>query len=112
MVAWLPHPPGIGTGSPAPRHLERRGVSDRGVILYRSMLSAAIDAVERGEDPPGLVRDPAKNYPMLTYRGEDDLGVARTAFQLPGHRVPRPQERTGTNGHGMTPAPAVAVQNR
>src|SRR2546430_2395023 len=112
MVAWLPHPPGIGTGSLAPRHLEPLGVSDRGVILYRSMLSAAIDAVERGEDPPGLVRDPAKNSPMLTYRGEDDLGVARTAFQLPDRRVPQPQELAGKNGQREAPAPTIAVQNR
>ena len=76
------------------------------------MLSDAINAVERGEDPPGLVRDPAKNYPMLTYRGEEDIGVARTAFQISGRSVPRPQERTGANGHGVAPTPRVAVQSR
>jgi len=104
MMAW------ITPGPLAPRHLEHLGVSDRGVILYRNMLSDAINAVERSEDPPGLVRDPAKNYPMLTYRGEEDIGVARTAFQIPGRRVPRPQERTGANGHGVATAPTVAVQ--
>ena len=96
MMAW------ITPGPLTPRNLEHLGVSDRGVILYRNMLSDAINAVERGEDPPGMVRDPAKNYPMLTYRGEEDLGVARTAFQLPGRRVPRPrnaQARTAIAWH-------------
>src|SRR5258705_11660998 len=68
MMAW------ITQGPLTPRHLEHLGVSDRGVILYRNMLSDAILAVEHGEDPPGLVRDPAKNYPMLTYRGEEGVG--------------------------------------
>jgi hypothetical protein len=76
------------------------------------MLSDAINAVDRDEDPPGLVRDPAKNYPMLTYRGEEDIGVARTAFQIPGRSVSRPQQRPGANGHGVAPAPMVAVQGR
>ena len=76
------------------------------------MLSDAINAVERGEDPPGLVRDPAKNHPMLTYRGEEDVGVVRTAFQFPGRRVPRPQELVGANGQRVGPAPQVAVQSR
>lgn len=85
MMAW------ITQGPITPRHLEHIGVSDRGIIMYREMLSDAIDAVERGEDPPGLVRDAKKNYPMLTYSGEDDLGVARAAFQIPGRRVERPE---------------------
>ena len=55
MMAW------ITQGPLTPRNLEHLGVSDRGVILYRNMLSDAINAVERGEDPPCLVRDPAKN---------------------------------------------------
>jgi hypothetical protein len=49
---------------------------------------------------------------MLTYRGEEDIGVARTAFQIPGRRVPRPQERTGENGHSVAPALMVTVQGR
>ena len=27
--------------------------------MFRRLLSEAIDAVERGEDPPGVIRDPA-----------------------------------------------------
>ena len=78
MMAW------VTQGLMTPRHLEHLGVSDRGIIMYREALSKAIDAVERGEDAPWLVRDEAQNTPMLTFRGEEDLGVGRAAFILPG----------------------------
>jgi hypothetical protein len=39
------------------RHtLEHLATSDRGVVLFRRHLSEAIDAIERGEDPPGITR--------------------------------------------------------
>ena len=45
---------------PIARHaLEHLVTSDRGVVMFRRLLSEAIDAMERGEDPPGVVRDPA-----------------------------------------------------
>jgi 5,5'-dehydrodivanillate O-demethylase len=40
----------------ADRTRETLGTSDRGVVLFRRMLVEAIAAVERGEDPPGVVR--------------------------------------------------------
>ena len=136
MVAWLPHPPGIGTGSPAPRHLERRGVSDRGVILYRSILSAAIDAVERGEDPPGLVRDhdaqygagtlkkmllgeafgmrDGQRYELSAYaRNSEHFGVLRGTFTR--ERIQEYFDRlrlAGENGQRVAPASTLAVQDR
>jgi 5,5'-dehydrodivanillate O-demethylase len=92
MMAW------ITQGPITPRHLEHLGVSDRGIILYRSILSDAIEAVERGEDPPGIVRDVEKNFPMITYKTEYSLEQgARAAFLLPG-QAPRQQG-----------APSVAV---
>ena len=36
--------------------LEHLATSDRGVVLFRRHLSEAIDAMERGEDPPGITR--------------------------------------------------------
>ena len=53
MMAW------VVQGDITPRHLEHLGVSDRGIIIYRNVLSDAIDAVARGEDPPGVIRDAA-----------------------------------------------------
>ena len=75
MMAW------VTQGPTTPRQLEHLGVSDRGIILYRNALSDAIDAVERGEEPPGLVRDPAKNTPWIDVKWEEN---ARAAFNIPG----------------------------
>jgi 5,5'-dehydrodivanillate O-demethylase len=43
-------------GPIADRARETLATSDRGVVLFRRMLVEAIAAVERGEDPPGVVR--------------------------------------------------------
>ena len=41
----------------ADRTREVLGTSDRGVVMFRRMLSDAIKSVEMGEDPPGVIRD-------------------------------------------------------
>jgi 5,5'-dehydrodivanillate O-demethylase len=38
------------------RRQERLGASDRGVILLRKLIRQGIEAVQRGEDPPGVWR--------------------------------------------------------
>jgi 5,5'-dehydrodivanillate O-demethylase len=43
------------------RSQEHLGVSDRGVIMYRKLLREQIELVQRGGEPMGLVRDPARN---------------------------------------------------
>jgi 5,5'-dehydrodivanillate O-demethylase len=43
------------------RAQEHLGASDRGIVLFRKMLSEQIAIVERGGDPMGLVYDPAEN---------------------------------------------------
>jgi 5,5'-dehydrodivanillate O-demethylase oxygenase subunit len=40
---------------------EHLGVSDEGVILLRRLYKQCIDAVKHGQDPVGIIRDPAKN---------------------------------------------------
>ena len=77
MLAW------VTQGPVTPRHLEHLGVSDRGVIMYRQALSDAIDAVERGEDPPGLVRNPEDNFPYIDIKCEE---TPRAAFRRPGQQ--------------------------
>jgi hypothetical protein len=42
------------------RTRERLGTSDKGIVLYRRMLLEELAKVERGEDPLGVIRDPAK----------------------------------------------------
>lgn len=53
------------------RTRENLGVSDRGIVLFRKMLSEQIERVERGEDPSvAVVRDPSRNrmieFPNIT----------------------------------------------
>jgi 5,5'-dehydrodivanillate O-demethylase len=78
MMGW------VSQGPITPRTVERLGVSDKGIILYRAMLSDAMNAVERGADPPCLLWDAARNEPMLTYHDENESGKARAAFRLAG----------------------------
>jgi 5,5'-dehydrodivanillate O-demethylase oxygenase subunit len=44
-------------GLVADRSRETLGTSDRGVVLFRRMLTEAIAAVARGDDPPGITRE-------------------------------------------------------
>jgi 5,5'-dehydrodivanillate O-demethylase len=46
-------------GPVAKRECERLGWTDRGVILLRKILNRELDKVARGEDPMGVIRDPA-----------------------------------------------------
>jgi hypothetical protein len=55
FVAW------VGQGTIADRTQEHLGRSDRGVIMMRRRFLADIEAIERGEDPKGIVRDTKAN---------------------------------------------------
>jgi 5,5'-dehydrodivanillate O-demethylase len=59
MMVWLTQ------GALSDRTTERLGTSDKGIILYRQALDEHIELVQRGEDPPGVIRDPAENEPMI-----------------------------------------------
>ena len=54
---------------------EHLATSDRGVIMTRRALKAAIDAVARGEDPPGILRDPARDV-VTTIAGNAVVAAA------------------------------------
>jgi len=49
---------------------EKLGVSDEGIIFYRKVLGEQVDRVQRGEDPLGVIRDPAKNQIIELKPGE------------------------------------------
>ncbi len=68
MMAW------ITQGTISDRTTEHLVTSDKGVILYRNLLLENIEKVERGEDPLGVVRDPAKNWPMIEIHRESTTG--------------------------------------
>ncbi|HEV7666182.1 MAG TPA: Rieske 2Fe-2S domain-containing protein [Chloroflexota bacterium] len=59
MMAW------VTQGEISDRTTERLGASDKGIILYRNLLLEQMQKVERGEDPMGVIRDPAKNEPHI-----------------------------------------------
>lgn len=59
IVAW------VGQGPITDRSLENLGASDRGIALIRRRLFEDIAAVQRGEDPKGVMRDPERNHQVL-----------------------------------------------
>lgn len=63
----------IGQGRIADRSAEHLGYSDRGVIQVRKLWMSAIQAVQRGDDPPGILRDLNENQ-MLNF---DVVGSGR-----------------------------------
>ncbi len=73
MMAW------ITQGPISLREAERLGTSDKGVILYRSVLMEQMEKVARGEDPMGVIRDPAENDPMIVIPRE---GQTLRAFEI------------------------------
>src|SRR5205814_127075 len=73
MMAW------VTQGEISDRTTERLGTSDKGVILFRNLLLEQMEKVERGEDPMGVIRDPAKNEPYVSLARE---GVALGAFNI------------------------------
>jgi 5,5'-dehydrodivanillate O-demethylase len=66
MMAW------VTQGEISDRTTERLGSSDKGIILYRNLLLEQIEKVERGEDPMGVIRDPARNTPYIEIAREHE----------------------------------------
>jgi 5,5'-dehydrodivanillate O-demethylase len=66
MMVW------VTQGAISDRTTERLGTSDKGIILYRSLLNEQMEKVARGQDPMGVIRDPARDV-MITIPRE---GVA------------------------------------
>ncbi len=64
MLAW------VIQGPITDRTKEHLMGSDTGVALLRRMLDEALEAVERGEDPIGVVRDPKENEPWISLSRE------------------------------------------
>ena len=60
---------------------EHLGVSDEGVILLRRLYKQCIEAVQRGHDPVGVIRDPAKNEIIRLVPREYKLDQAEIAHE-------------------------------
>jgi 5,5'-dehydrodivanillate O-demethylase len=64
MIGW------VGQGPISDRTREHLTASDKGIIVYHKLLFDNLEGVERGEDPMGIIRDPAENEPMLDIERE------------------------------------------
>lgn len=59
-VALAEEPPEGGAPLPVDILSEELGVSDMAIIAARKMMPRGMEAIEQGEDPPNILRDPAK----------------------------------------------------
>lgn len=63
FAAW------IQQGAVTPRTIERLCKSDVGITMFRRWLTDNIAKVANGEEPEGLIRDPAQNNPYVVIPG-------------------------------------------
>ncbi len=76
IIAW------VGQGAIADRTKEHLGASDRGVSMIRKQWFDDIEAVKRGEDPKGLIRDPARNHAVPLPNASIKMKTARTLEEM------------------------------
>ncbi len=70
----------VTQGAIADRTREQLGSSDKGIVLLRRLLEEQLDRISRGEDPLGVIRDPAENELIELPQERDKLG-AGAAFR-------------------------------
>jgi 5,5'-dehydrodivanillate O-demethylase len=68
IMAW------VTQGAIADRTRERLVCSDRGITLLRRLLDEQLDRVAAGEDPLGVIRDPAENRVIGFAQERDKFG--------------------------------------
>lgn len=92
-------------GPVADRTREHLGAADRGIVLFRQMLREQIEAVERGGDPLGVIRDPARNViielPGLVVSGDPR---AVTVYGMPA-LMAKPAEQVFDRRHEVYEVP-------
>jgi len=82
FIAW------IGQGRIADRSKEKLGLSDRGIQMLRRQLLSDVEAVERGEEPKGVIRDPdIAAFIALPIAERDLLVDGMTTAELRAHPV-------------------------
>jgi 5,5'-dehydrodivanillate O-demethylase len=64
-IPWQDEMAWVGQGPITDRTSEHLVTSDQGIVLFRRLLLENLEKVERGEDPMGVIRDPARNEPMI-----------------------------------------------
>ena len=78
---------GMRNGGLAERHLEKLGESDKGIILFRRLVSEQAKIVQDGGEPMNVFRDPAKNQVVTLFQETDPFEAAKPenrAVRKPG----------------------------
>ena len=76
IIAW------VGQGAIADRTKEHLGASDRGISMIRKQWFDDIEAVQRGEDPKGLIRDAERNQNVALPNGSLKLGKTMSLQEM------------------------------
>jgi 5,5'-dehydrodivanillate O-demethylase oxygenase subunit len=107
IMAWATQ------GPIADRPEENLGASDQGVVAYRRMLLRELDRMERGEDPLGVLRDPAKNevieLPLERHKEMQSDGFAKNFRRNTGIFSPYARDLLSIFEHGRPAAPNEAA---
>jgi phenylpropionate dioxygenase-like ring-hydroxylating dioxygenase large terminal subunit len=87
--------------------LEHLGATDRGVTMLRNIVRQGIRAVQRGEDPPGLLRAPCA--PILTYSQDTILRIPHAGTAAADAECLRQEGRKVAAGYYLqNPPPGAA----
>lgn len=91
---------------------EHLGASDCGIVMLRQMLFDAMAAVERGEDPLGIVRDPeqAAYIDLESWLAERDYSAGTMESAVAASR--RTREKVFDDRHRVVDIPATSVARR
>ena len=76
-----------GRGAIVDRTKENLGTGSKGIVLFRELLEENMQRVERGEEPMGIVRDPAINNPLRLGNEAEDDGKKRLSRLDPSDPV-------------------------
>jgi 5,5'-dehydrodivanillate O-demethylase len=66
-------------GALTDRTLEHIGHGDRGIVMFRRMLKEQIEIVQKGGEPFGIIRDPAKNTILHIDVYNEAIGLPKAA---------------------------------
>jgi hypothetical protein len=61
--------------------LEHIGHGDLGIVMFRRMLREQIEIVQKGGEPFGIIRDPAKNQILHINVYNDTIGLPKGAYR-------------------------------
>jgi len=79
----------VGQGPISDRTTEHLATSDQGIMMYRKVIKESLEKIARGEDPMGVVRDPARNEPCIHIAQGSNYSEFRAGVGDTWHNLPR-----------------------